>query len=327
MIPTRSVDRLARVLLSLAVSLLAGSAWAGDTALAEKLFHEGQALMDDGKVAEACIKFQESMNTDASGGTALNLGRCHRQEGKTATALADYQRAAKLLRADGDEERASFAEDEVAKLEPSVPTLRVDVTPTPGLTVTVDGSTLEPSAYGVARPLDPGDHRVDASAEGHESLTVDVKLAETGGATNVMVPALKPVLVEAAGDPSVNEPSASSGPSPLIIGGGVALGVGAAAAIAGGVVGGLVLSDASKARSDDSLCGADELCTETGQSHIARAKRKALAADVLIGVGAGVAAAGVVMIVVGSLGDSDEQVSVLPAVGPTGAGLTLSARF
>ena len=45
-------------------------------AAAETLFREGKALGTDGKIAEACPKFEASLELDRSLGTLLNLADC-----------------------------------------------------------------------------------------------------------------------------------------------------------------------------------------------------------------------------------------------------------
>ncbi len=88
----RIAERVRRRLLGLAIALsvcFAGTAQAGDKALAESLFESGRQLMDEGKFAEACDKFQSSNDEDPSPGALINLAGCQEKLGKTASAWAN----------------------------------------------------------------------------------------------------------------------------------------------------------------------------------------------------------------------------------------------
>jgi hypothetical protein len=165
---------------------------AQEAAAAEALFREGRALLAEGKLHDACEKFGQSKRLDPAPGTMLNLGRCYEDLGRTASAWATYreltQRATKL----GQTARADFASQKAAELEPSLATLAVGV-PTahrlPGLSVEYDGTPLGIAAWGSRLPVDPGMHRILASAPGKLSWsrTVDVRASESA---SVEVPLL-----------------------------------------------------------------------------------------------------------------------------------------
>ncbi|MCA9615351.1 MAG: hypothetical protein KC586_21495 [Myxococcales bacterium] len=98
------------------------------------------------------------------------------------------------------------------------------------------------------------------------------------------------------------------------------LGVGAAAAIVGGVFGGLAL----KANSDfeDATGRAEQIELRDDVN------RNALLADVLVGVGAATAVVGVVLIVLGKSGTNDASATrVTPTFGRDGVGVQLRASF
>jgi tetratricopeptide (TPR) repeat protein len=98
------------------------------------------------------------------------------------------------------------------------------------------------------------------------------------------------------------------------------LGVGAAALIGGGVAGGLAQGDYNKAQdSTDPTENADLL----GSS-----KTKALAGNVLFGVGGALVLTGVILVAVGfSKPKPTSRVALVPSFGPRGGGLQFSLRF
>lgn len=125
------------------------------------------------------------------------------------------------------------------------------------------------------------------NAEPDEAVTAE---PETDGKDS-MEPAAPP-----ADEPV--EPSRKQGPSKMAISGYVLLGVGGVALVAGGVLGGLAVSDNNKL-SDDNVN--DPLALQTG------GKRKALAADGLLIGGGVVAATGLTLVLVDLFGKRRAQ--------------------
>ena len=78
----------------LALISAAVDARADDQQKAEELFERGRKLMQGATTLdEACRTLEESLKLMDRGDTVLNLAECHRRQGKTATAWAEFDRA------------------------------------------------------------------------------------------------------------------------------------------------------------------------------------------------------------------------------------------
>lgn len=270
-----------------ALSLLASSharAQERDPAAAQALFDQGQALVNARRYAEACTKLAESLRLDPGIGTQFHLAACHEQEGKIASAWAEFLEVASLATASGQDARAKAASRRAALLEPRLPRLKVVVpaaSRAAGLEITRDGVVVGEAQWELAVPVDPGVRQLEVTAPNRRAFAGAVTAAE-GATTTFEVPVLEEARVvavggsvasvapdtalasgshstEAASTPSpvpppplpedAPPPEPSSGPSGLVIG----LGIGGIVAIGAGSVLGLMAineNDASKKHCD-----------------------------------------------------------------------------
>ncbi|HVJ15475.1 MAG TPA: hypothetical protein VM686_08540, partial [Polyangiaceae bacterium] len=82
------------VVLGLSLALPAAArAQSNDRTLAEALFSEGKRLQKEGKLDEACPKFDDSYKAFPGTGALFNAANCYEQAGKTATAWGRYGEA------------------------------------------------------------------------------------------------------------------------------------------------------------------------------------------------------------------------------------------
>jgi hypothetical protein len=218
--------------------------------LAQSLFDDAVALMRDGRYVEACPKFAESHRLDPAGGTVINLAYCLEKQKKLASAYAAYSDAVSFAIRDGRKEREATARERVQAIAHLLSRIAVRVegpSQLEGLEVFLDGTALRPAAWG-GSPVDPGPHRVRATAPGHrewvETLTVDAE----GQTREVVVPVLPLLPPEPSVAPPpvappvhvpVDERPASGWRRPAAI---VSFGVGGAALGAGLVTGALAIS-------------------------------------------------------------------------------------
>jgi hypothetical protein len=196
-------------LTALACLLPASPARAQDTpepsaenrALATALFKEGRRLMEAGDVPAACRKLEESQRLDPGGGTLLNLAACHEKEGRTASAWTEFSAALAQARTDGRADRIAVAQERVAALEGRLRRLTLVVPPAadrPDLEITIDGVAVRRPAWGVAVPIDPGEHAVQARAAGFAPWRSSVSVEADGQSQELDVPALEDSLMVGA---------------------------------------------------------------------------------------------------------------------------------
>ncbi|WP_438020097.1 hypothetical protein WMF18_13960 [Sorangium sp. So ce315] len=184
----RSSARAVGAALALALASSPGVAFAQ----ADALLAEGKQLMKKGKLAEACPKIEESYRLSPRSSTLLALAGCHEKQGKIATAWAEYIDLGAAARKEGNKRLEADAKARGARLEPRLPRLTLKVpraAAVEGLEVTLDGAPVDSAAFGKARPIDPGEHRVTASAPGRKRWEGKVSI-KRGERKAVTVPAL-----------------------------------------------------------------------------------------------------------------------------------------
>jgi hypothetical protein len=179
-------------LVALAVGLTAshGARAQGGEAAATALFDEGRKLMAAHKYAEACPKLAESERLAPSGGTLINLADCYEHTGQTASAWVAWKDAAARANAAGKADVEKRALSKAAALEPTLSRLTVSVdsaSDVAGLEIKNDGVAVGHAELGVALPVDPGSHLVEATAPKKKpfSTKVDVAAKQTDAKVTV----------------------------------------------------------------------------------------------------------------------------------------------
>jgi hypothetical protein len=187
----------------------------GDPVLASQLFHEGREAIDKGDFDTACAKLTRSLALDVRVGTLGKLAECEERRGHVAAALARWQEAVGLARGNSDVRR-SAAEAELTRLDRIVPKVAIHaVRAARGETIRVDARPLDLGEHASPVALDPGEHVVEASADGFVAWSRRVQLAPDGRVTDVEVPPLAPLNGPESPAPAPAAPSAQTQPAPL----------------------------------------------------------------------------------------------------------------
>jgi serine/threonine-protein kinase len=291
-------------LFALALAVAAVDARAADDvgAEAEALFREAKTLMDEGNFGAACPKLAESQRLDPGNGTLARLAACHEKEGKLASAWSEFAELVTSAQRAGQADREKFARQRVTALQPQLSrlTLRVppDLAAVSGLTVRRDGVVVGPAAWGVAVPLDPGDHALDATAPGHVPWSAHVTIGAAADSQEITVSALEavasapaPAPAAAALPPPPPPPRDSSSARRTV---GAAIGVAGLVGLGvGSYFGATALSGAQKA---NNACPA-AACADPGAVHENEvARTSARVADVVLPIGLAGAVAGALLV-------------------------------
>jgi hypothetical protein len=292
-----------------------------DRSLATELFKEGRALLEQGRVPDACRKLAESQRLDPGGGTLLNLALCHEQQGLTATAWSELNEALGVAKRDRREQRVALAESHIAALEPQLSRLVITVpliADEPGIEVKRDGSVVGRAAWGSPMPVDPGEHVVEVTAPGKQAWRSTITVKADADSQSITVPEL------VAAPHAAPQPAPLAAPIPLPVAApasrdsslGARPNIAAWTATGIGVIGAGLgtyfgLTALSKKHDSDGLCPTDDTCRPGGADLANKAGKNADLATVSFvvgGVGFGLGA--VLFIAQGSGGKPPTSVEV-----------------
>src|SRR5262249_4300380 len=159
--------------------------------------------MNSGKVDEACLKLAESNRLVPKLGTLLNLATCHGQQGKTASAWAEFSQAEAQANAAKQSERARYAHEQAQALEQRFSYLVIEAGGAgEDLAITLDGKAVNSKAV-LNTPLsvDPGSHEVVVTAPGRKPWTTTTRVEPGPTTVRVKLPVLEKEAV-----PSVPSP-------------------------------------------------------------------------------------------------------------------------
>jgi hypothetical protein len=316
----------------IALTAIAPEVHAQDAAAAaEALFQQGKSLKEQQRWAEACPKFEASYKLDKTLGTLMNLADCEEHVGKIASAWAHWGEAVELAGKAGDK-RQEFAAKRRDALAKRLPMIRVDVPAgKSSLEVYRDGIRIDPAAYGVPLPSDPGPH-VIAVRRGAETLAERKVVASEAQIAEV---SLDLAAIEKAAPPPAAPPVtpvgpiAPAGPSGQRTAGFALVGVGAGAVVVAGVLEILAITSKSAANQPDACVNG--YCTPVGLDAVNRARTFANAGQ-WVGIGGLLVAAVGVTLVLTSPSNRPQapragSISLGSFLAPGGGGLSVQGSL
>jgi hypothetical protein len=201
--------------LIVATPAYAGEPSDADRATARELGGAGLAALDAKDYPTALDRLSRALALYDVPTLRLGRARAFRGLGQFVSAAENYR--AVLLRAPAKNEPPAFvqatrdAKVELQQVEAKIAHLTVMVNGTPS-SLRVDGAEWPAVAIGVPRPLDPGDHVVEAANETHQLQTQKVTLNPGQSERIEIVLPVAKAVVEASPGPSGPPPLAAAGP-------------------------------------------------------------------------------------------------------------------
>lgn len=284
---------------------------AGNIEVAQQLFEEGRKAKEAGDTKSACDFFRRSNDEVESVGALQQLGECNDKLGNFATSWSSYKKCESVGAPKGDA-RAAECGAAAATVEPKRAkiTLNAPKAP-PGMVVKADGKDVTAS-LGIGLPVDAGVRKIEISAPGFATKTIEVTVPSAPGNTPVEIPELEAESGDSssgsggagtgsgtgAGTGSGGGDTGSKGMSGVMIGGLVVGGVGAAGLILGAAMGGAAIG----AKSDvETLCPNQTCSTQDGKDALSTAKTDATVSTIGFIAGGVLLAGGAVMVIIGAV--------------------------
>lgn len=288
---------------------------ASDVEAARALFVEGAKLGNEGRWKEARDLYARSLQLKAAPITRYSLGVAQRETGHLADALSSFRAFLAEPEAPATARFTAPTRAAVTALEARVSRISIGIEPRAidGLTLTIDGQPVPP-ASDAPREIDAGPHDVIARAPGFRPGSAHFVVAEGAGtAVTITLAAttgplaskalVRPLDTLAPTDPPPTPNAAPGRTLPFAL-----LGVGGALFIGGATLGLVGVSQASGAPTRDGSA-----------AHSAQAK--GIAGDLL--AGAGIATAGIGLILLLTRGSTSPPRASGSTVSVTGSGIAV----
>lgn len=146
---------------------------------ARALFMQAEEDEDASRWQEALEKLRLVSHVKLTAGVRYHIALCEAHLGELANALEEYSAAQSQARVENAQDVLQLVGDALAELSPRVPRLTLRIVPEfVDATVLLDGAPLEHARLGEPMPINPGPHRVDATAVGRSPIHATVTLHE-----------------------------------------------------------------------------------------------------------------------------------------------------
>jgi hypothetical protein len=172
---------------------------------AQALFDSGRKLMAAGKLAEACVAFENSQKLDPAVTTLLNLADCREQNHQLATAWGAFVDANRMARTLNNQKLATVANNHARKLEPRLSKLSILVPAdhqVAGLEIVRGTDTVNPAAWNNPLPIDGGTYTITARARGYTAWKTTRTIKPEADNAAVEIPKLVEAVAAAAETPA-----------------------------------------------------------------------------------------------------------------------------
>jgi len=329
---------ISRALLTVAILASAGVAGAQDReADAERLFREGQKLMEERRFGDACPKFEAAYRKDEKLGTLLNLAFCHKEQGNIWYAWLEFREAEVKAGELGRKENRDFAHARLVELEKQLLKVVIDnPRHVPLSDVLMEDRKVPEAEKGTPFAAEGGQRKITFRARGKRPATTLVNVTRSDRPQRVTVPAMEDLPPEDQAPPDTRPREGGSRPDPGPAGkddgtgstqrtlGWVSVGIGAAGLVVMSVAGLMTLG--SSCSPGGGGCTADERDSASSTGAVATV-------GAVVG-GAGVLGGAILLLTAPSSGSAStgalpghahvpvREVTVTPRLGPGWAGVT-----
>jgi hypothetical protein len=251
---------------------------AADMASARALGQDGVKLAESGNCQEAIDKLQRAEKIFHAPTTLGRLGECQVQMGKIVEGTENLNKVVRESLAPGAPAAFVQAQERAKKVldtaKPKIAKLKIAVAGPSDVawTVKVDGESIPLANLNTNRPVDPGEHNIEATAPGYKVARAKVTLPEGGTDSialtleadpNAPKPDVPPTMTttppsgnQTGTQPKPEEPTAPTSRTPAYI----TLAVGVVGVGVGAVFG--LMATSKKSELDDAcnnkICGADQ---------------------------------------------------------------------
>ncbi|MBS2019189.1 MAG: hypothetical protein JST00_40350 [Deltaproteobacteria bacterium] len=326
----RTKTRLLSVPLALTVLVCAAAAGAqeepsaADVSAARALGQEGVKLADAGNCEEAIDRLTRAEKIFHAPSTQARLGECQIKVGKIVAGTETLNRVVRETLAPNAPQAFRDAQERakalLAEAKPKIAKLKIAVAAPADakLVVTIDGENLPLANLNMNRPVDPGEHVVEATAPGFLKATGKVTLPEGGIDSLALTMEVDPNAPKAVPQANPDAPAADGAGAPAAatstkkdrLPAYIAFGVGGAGVLIGGISGLVAVGK----KSDLSDACPNNVCpSAASQDVIDSGKSAATVSTVGFVIGGLGIATGVVLLLTNGMGSSSGK----PAAGPT----------
>jgi hypothetical protein len=292
---------------------------------------------------KACPLIEKSIQVAPAMAAQFRLAECLEKLGRTASAWRHYREVLAAATAAGKTERATFARDRIAALEPKLTRIRLvvpdEVAKLERFEIEKNGEKVPADQWNVEIPVDPGEQRVSARAAGHEPWSIRLEVKREGETATLSVPLLRAStqagLAPIEGDPQRgSEPVAPAKPSSreetitVVTAQGIAgIVIGSVGVVVMGIGGGVGLTAKSNYGESAPLCNAANECGIAGVLIREDARKLGNAGTAVFAVGGALTAAGIIVAATAPWKRPKSSTRLILAPSTSGGFLTIEGRL
>lgn len=187
---------------------------------AEALLERGRELQKQGKLDEACPKFEEAYRLAPRGVIARALGSCYEGQNRLSKAWGMYREALRFARQNGarpetQQELTELVNGLYARLPRLVLVVPGGIASLPGFKVQRGGEPIRQVFWGEGLPVDPGEHEITATADGYQPWSVRRSVAVGDEVRIEIGPLVAAPVAPAVSSSASSAPPLSVEPAPL----------------------------------------------------------------------------------------------------------------